>query len=65
MYVVGGGGRFAKTQVLSCCKWFLRYLRRFDQSRVETDGILIAQIYRTYLGRYAFVPTQEQPGGYI
>lgn len=33
MYAVGGGGRFAKTQVLSCCKWFLRFLRRFDQSR--------------------------------
>lgn len=34
MYVVGGGGRFAKTQVLSCCKWFSRrYLREFNQSR--------------------------------
>lgn len=65
MYVVGGGGRFAKKQVLSCCKCFST-LREFNQSRGGHGGyMLIAQMYSTYLGRYVFVPTQEQPGGYI
>lgn len=64
MYVVGGGGRFAKKQVLSCCKCFST-LREFNQSGVDAEGILIAQMYSTYLGRYVFVPNQEQPGGYI
>lgn len=39
MYVVGGGGRFAKKQVLSCCKWFST-LREFNQSRGGHGGYI-------------------------